>query len=415
VIPRATLGLDALRVRDLRLVLGAAAVSVVGDGIVAVALAFAVLDLTGSAADLGIVLTSRTVALIGSLLIGGVLADRAGPRSMMIVADVVPLLAWTTVGVLLVSGNATVAEIAVAQLFVGAGTGLFNPASSGLIPAVAGERLQQANALRGIAFAGGYVAGPALAGVLVAAAGPGVAILVDAASFGASALLLARVRTDRRAVTRPRQRLLADLREGLAEVRSRTWVWAMIAAMSLVNMLAASFSVLGPLVAKRALGGAAAWASILSARAIGGVFGSLTALRFSPRRPLLGVTLALLTMPLPVLLLAAPAPLAVIAASAAVAGVGTMMADTLWETTLQRQVPGHARSRVSSCDWLGSLALQPLGYLLVAPLADAVGVPATLCLCAALQLAVAGTLLAVSDIRTDPSPTDGRWSALDSL
>jgi hypothetical protein len=155
--------LAVLRLRNFRLVFGASAVSLVGDGVVPVALTFAVLDLTGSATDLGIVLAARTIALVASLLVGGVVADRIGRRTVMVSADLVRLVTQAAVAVLLVSGHATVPEIAISQVLLGAASGFFNPASSGLIPAVAGEWLQQANALRGMALAVGNIAGPAIA------------------------------------------------------------------------------------------------------------------------------------------------------------------------------------------------------------------------------------------------------------
>src|ERR671928_1849830 len=190
---RRTGGLDVLRLRDFRLVFGAAVVSLLGDGVAPLALTFAVLDLTGSATDLGAVFAARTAGLVGSLLIGGVVADRFPRRAVMIGADALRLVAQGAVGVLLLTGHATVAEIAVSQAVVGAATGFFNPASSGLIPAVSGDWLQQANSLRGIASAAGNIAGPAIAGVLVATTTPGTALVVDAASYGVSGLLLARV------------------------------------------------------------------------------------------------------------------------------------------------------------------------------------------------------------------------------
>jgi MFS family permease len=190
---RLGLDLDVLRLRDFRLVFGASVASLLGDGVVPVALAFAVLDLTGSATDLGIVLAARVVALISALL------------------------------ALLLSGHATVAELAASQVLLGAASGFFNPASSGLVPLVAGEHLQQANTLKGIAMAGGNIAGPAIAGALVVGTGPGAALLIDAASYGISALLLVRVAR----VTQPhapRHPFAAELREahlGLGRHRLR--------------------------------------------------------------------------------------------------------------------------------------------------------------------------------------------------
>jgi predicted MFS family arabinose efflux permease len=396
--------LDVLRLREFRLVFGAALVSLFGDGMVPVALAFAVLDLTGSATDLGVVLAARTAALVGSLLIGGVVADRLSRRTVMIGADVVRLLAQGTIAVLLISGHATVLELVVSQAVLGAGTGFFNPASSGLIPVVAGSGLQQANSLRGMAMAAGNIVGPAIAGVLVVASSPGVALLIDAGSYGTSALLLTRVASDVRDATP--QRFLTELRDGFAEFRARTWVWATIAALSIANAAGVAFSVLGPVVAKHELGGPGAWALILAVVGIGSLIAGTALLRVRPRRPLLVAVLAGLVVPAPVFLLAVPAPLALIAVAALGYGVGGMVFNALWETTLQQYIPADARSRVSAYDWFGSLALQSLGYVLIGPFAGAVGTATALYVCGGLDLVVVGLLLLLRDIRTlPPRPT----------
>lgn len=374
--------------------------SLIGDGVVPVALAFAVLDLTGSATDLGIVLAAGTLALVCSLLFGGVLADRAGRRRVMIAADLVRMLGQVAVGVLLVTGHAGVPALAASQALVGAATGFFNPASSGLMPTVAGEHLQQANALRGMAMAAGNIGGPALGGLLVLTTGPGPALLIDAATYAASAVLLARMRPAPRRISAPRrQRFLEDLRDGFAELRSRTWAWAIIVVAAFVNTVGVAFPVLGAVVAKRELGGAAAWATILVARALGLFAGGTILLRTKPRRPLLTAVLASAAAALPLAMLAVAAPLVVIVLAATIAGIGAVVFNTLWETTLQEQVPAHARSRVSSYDWFGSLALQPIGYALIGPLAAGVGVSTALVLCAALELAAILPLLAVQEIR----------------
>ncbi len=407
--------LDVLRLRDFRLVFGAALVSLIGDGVVPVALAFAVLDLTGSATDLGIVLAAGTIALVASLLVGGVVADRVGRRTVMIAADLARLLTQGAIGFLLVSGDATVVEIAISQALLGAASGFFNPASSGLIPAVAGEHLQQATALRGMAMAAGNIAGPAIAGVLILATGPGAALLIDAASYGASAILLARVEKDG-AVPASASHFLADLRDGFAEVRSRTWVWSIIVVASLINTLGVAFPVLGAVTAKSHLGGAAAWAAILAFRAVGWLIGSTTLLRLKPRRPLLVAVLAGMITALPTLLLAGPAPLVLIVIAALISGVGSMVFNTLWETTLQQHIPAAARSRVSSYDWFGSIAFAPLGYALIGPLASGVGVSGALYLCGGLDIVAVATLLAVRDIRTlGPHPPQAEASPSDSV
>jgi len=149
-------------------------------------------------------------------------------------ADLVRLVSQSVIGALLIAGDATVAEIAVSQALLGAASGFFNPASSGLLPLLAGEQLQQANALRGIAMASGSIAGPAIAGVLVITTSPGVALLIDAGSYAASALLLARVHPPDLPRESP-SRFLADLREGFSEVRARTWVWSVIAVFAVLE------------------------------------------------------------------------------------------------------------------------------------------------------------------------------------
>jgi hypothetical protein len=390
---------EVLRLREFRLVFGAAGISLVGDGIVPVALAFAVLDLTGSATDLGIVLAAGTLSLVCSLLFGGVVADRAGRRKVMISADVTRMLGQAAIGVLLVTGHASVLTLAASEAALGAATGFFNPASSGLMPAVAGEYLQQANALRGMAMAAGNIGGPAIGGLLVVTVGPGPALLIDAATYATSALLLARMRGEPASRPAARQRFLVDLRDGFAELRSRTWAWSIIVAASVVNTVGVAFPVLGALVAKRDLGGAGAWAAILVARALGLFVGGTILLRAEPRRPLLTALPASVAAALPLVMLALPAPLFIIALAAMLAGVGGVVFNTLWETTLQQQVPAHARSRVSSYDWFGSLALQPIGYALIGPLAVGVGVSGALVLCAVLDIAATVPLLAVHDIR----------------
>jgi MFS family permease len=401
-------GLDVLRLREFRLVFGAALVSLLGDGMVPVALSFAVLDLTGSATDLGLVLAARSVALVGSLLIGGVVADRVSRRTVMIGADLVRLVSQSATGVLLVTGHASVAELAISQACVGAATGFFNPASGGLIPLVAGDWLQQGNALRGMAMAAGNIAGPAIAGVLVVTTSPGVALLTDAGTYGASALLLARVNRDARGGTPP-QRFVAELLEGFAEFRARTWVWATIAGLSVANAVGAAFPVLGALTAKRQLGGAGAWALILAGQGIGSLIAGTTLLRLKPRRPLLIALLVGLVPALPMFLLAVPAPLALIVVAAVIGGVGSMTFNTLWETTLQQHIPDAALSRVSSYDWFGSLALQSVGFALVGPFAAAVGTSTALYVCGGVEVAVIAVLLAVRDIRAVSAlPTSAR-------
>jgi predicted MFS family arabinose efflux permease len=392
--------LEVLGQRDFRALFWAHAVSMLGDRMVAVALAFAVLEVGGSVSEVGLVLAARTLPMVASVLVGGVVADRMSRRVLMVAADLVRFATQATLAVLLLTGSAEVWSLAALSGLGGVATGFFNPASTGLLPAVvAPERLQQANGLRATAASAGEIAGPALAGVLVAAAGAGWALAVDAATFAISAAFVVRLRLPPRAVAAQRTTFLADLREGWGEFRARTWVWTVVLSAALGNMLWGAWSALGPVVAHRDLGGAAAWGTVLAALGVGALAGGVLATRARPRRPLLLVTAMWGVMGLPLAFLAAGAPVSLLAAAALVSGMGMMLANSLWESTLQRLVPAHALSRVSAYDWFGSLAFAPLGMAVWGPISEAVGISSALWIAFALQFLTVLALLAVRDVR----------------
>jgi MFS family permease len=391
--------MGVLRLRECRLLLGAQAVSMVGDRMVGIALAFAVLELGGSATDVGIVLACRTVPLVATLLVGGVVADRVSRRAVMVAADLSRLLTQGAIAALLIGGVAEVWMLAVLAGLTGAAGGFFNPAATGLLPAIVPpERLLEANGIRATALSGGEIAGPVIAGVLIATVGPGWAIAVDAVTFAVSALFLAGLRLPA-AVPRAATSFLADLREGWGVFRSLTWVWTFVACAAFGNLVWGAWSVLGPVVAERSLGGAAAWGTVLGAMGIGALIGSLVAMRARPRRPLVlaGVAYGLFVFPL--LLLAAGAPVVVIAFGALMGGVAMMLGNSVWESTLQARVPEESLSRVSAYDWFGSLAFNPVGMAIWGPIAGLIGIHTALYVAAALVVASTSALLAAPAIR----------------
>jgi MFS family permease len=391
--------IGALREREFRLFFAGQTASLLGDGMVGVALSFAVLDLTGSVSDLGYVFAARSLPLVAFLLVGGVFADRLPRRAVMVGADVVRLGSQGLTAALLISGHAHVWEIAGLQAVGGLASAFFYPAVTGLTPIlVSGSRLQQANVLRGISGAGGGIAGPAIAGTLVATVGAGWALAADAASFGVSAVFLAALRLPPHARL-PAQAFFRDLREGWSEFRSHTWLWAGVIAAGLANMLWAPFSVLGPAIARSSLGGAGAWALIAAASGAGAFLGGLLALRLRPRRPFRAAFLAYLPFGTPMVLLAIHAPAPAIAALALAGGGGLMIGNALWETTLQQQISPSTLSRVTSYDWFGSLAGQPLGMALVGPVSLAIGARSTLWGAAALITAANLTVLSLPSVR----------------
>jgi len=391
--------LDVLRTREFRLLFGAQAVSVLGDRMATVALAFAVLAVGGSASEVGLVLAAGAFPLVATVLAGGVVADRASRRTVMVIADLVRVASQGVMAALLIAGVAEVWMLALVAGVTGAATGFFSPASTGLLPEVVlVEQLQPANGLRASAVSTGEILGPVAGGVLVAAAGAGWAIAIDTLTFALSAACLAMLRLPT-PVPAQRSSFVADLREGWVAFRSRRWVWAFVAYFAVVNFLWGAWSGLGPIVAERDLGGAAAWGTILAAMGLGALGGSLLAAHVKPHRPLLFAVLADGLFVLPMALLAAAPPVPLIASGAFLSGAGMALAISVWESTLQRQIPGQSLSRVSSYDWFGSLAFYPLGLAVWGPVAAIIGISVSLWLSFGLAVLVTIALIGFPDIR----------------
>jgi len=401
LLSRATGRFAVLRLRDLRFVFGATLVSSLGDGIVSVALAFAVLDLTHSATDLGIVLAVRTAAQVLVMLIGGVVADRMSRRTVMMAADLGRFGSQVAIGVLLLARHATVAEIAVSQLLLGIGSSFFVPASSGLIRTVAGDHAQEANALRTVTSSSAGLLGPALGGVLVVAVGPSWAMIFDGVSYLLSALLLSRVgavlATLKRDVDAPS--FLTDLRGGFREVTGRTWLWSLIVLMAIGNILYTTWSVLAPLICKQHYGGAAAYATLSVVSAAGMLVGGSLLLRLKPRYLLRVAMLASLPWTLPGILLGLHLPIYVIGFFQFIAALGITVEGALFWTAMQQNVPAESMSRVTSWDYAATMCFMPLGYALVGPLVSLIGISAALIGCSAAVILVTSACFLVRDVR----------------
>jgi MFS family permease len=397
--------------RSFRLFFFGQGISAVGDRIVSVALAFAVLDLTGSVKDLGLVLAAQTVPLVLFLLMGGVWSDRLPRRAVMLTSDLVRAGAQGASALLLVSGNAHVWQLVVLQAVYGAAEAFFKPAAQALLPeTVAAADLQQANALIAVSGNIANVGGPALAGVLVATLGAGWGLAIDAGSFLASAAYLSLMRVQA-VIPAARTGTLSELRAGWRAFRSRTWLW--VSALEFMAANALSFSpylVLGPEVARTSLGGPGAWAAISTASGIGAVLGGTLGLRWNPRYPLraMFVTSLIGTSPL-LVLLAAVAPLPALLAAAVISGMSISFFNLVWFAVVQRRIPGEELSRVSSWDALGSYAITPIGLAAAGPIGIALGISTTLYAAAALGVLGTVAVLAVPSVRNltdDPSGGD---------
>jgi MFS family permease len=391
--------LGALQEREFRLFFSGQMVSLLGDAVTPFALAWAVLDLTGSARDLGFVLAAHIAPLVVFLLVGGVFADRLPRRGVMLTADVARMAIQAATAALLLSHTARIWELVVLQALGGTGTAFFNPASTGLTPmTVSAGRLQEANALRGMSMALTQFVGPALAGLLIVTVGPGYALAVDAASFGVSACYLARLHLPPH-VGLPPQSFSRDLLDGWREFVSRTWVWMSVVSFSLGNMMSSVWLVLAAVWIKGGHGGAGAWTAILVVSAIGALAAGATALRLKPRRPLLLGSFAVIPNAAPIIVLALKLPWETLVVTALVTGFGNMLFNTLWETTLQQHIPPASLSRVSAYDWFGSVLCDPLGLALAGVLATGIGMSRTLWIAAAVDLVAVAAILAVPSVR----------------
>jgi MFS family permease len=389
--------LDVLHERNFARYLGSIVVSHLGSGMAIVALAFAVLGF-GTPTDLGIVLLSREVPMIAFLLLGGVFADRLPRRRILIGTELLKGLAQVATAALLFSGTATVWNVAALQVVFGVANAFSRPTTLGLIKEIVSDaHLQQANALAQLTRSTLSVVSPALGALIVTLGSPAVAITIDAVTFFVSAAFIASMRIGG-TVRATAKSVVGDLRDGWREFISRPWVVAIIVSFGLFQLTYFP-AVLGPSVAKDELGGAAGWGTILAVEALGAVVGGLVALRLKVSRPL--VIGELVVVPSGFLLfgLAVPLPLAAIAAIGFVVGVGFALGETLYVTAFQRNIPEHALSRISSYDWLGSVALNPIGYALIGPIAAAIGTTETLIIAGILNVLVCLSVLLVPSVR----------------
>jgi len=391
--------LAPLRERDFRLFFAGRTISRLGASFSFVALAFAILEIGGDASDIGVVLACFTVSQLVFILVGGVWADRLPRNRVMVAANVVNGFVQFTVAAIVLTGVARTWHIAALAAANGLAQAFFFPAAQGILPQLISKpRLQEANALLRLSLNATNIGGAAIAGLVVAAAGAGWAIAVDGASFLVCATFLARIRLPSSPMTR--SRFLTELREGWNAFASRTWLWATVVAFGFINAFwAGGLNVLGPIVAKAELGGAAAWGLVAAASGLGFVAGGAVALNWRPRHPLLAGMIAVAAVSLPLAALAAGAPLPVVVVGAFFSGLGVELFGVFWELSLQQHIPGELLSRVASYDMLGSIVLMPVGFVVVGPLSDAVGIHLTLWIAAGACAALAAATLSVRDVR----------------
>jgi len=361
--------------REFRLLFWGQAASVIGDAVVIIAIGLFVADRTGSATDTGFVLAAYTAPLVLFLLVGGVVADRLPRQRVVVATDWLRCVLHAVLAVLIATDTVETWHMIVIGILFGTAEAFFRPAISGLTPQTVPEELiQPATAAMSGAREGSSLIGPIIAAALVLGLGGATAFALDAATFAVSGVLLARVRPRQRGDAVAPTSPLTELREGWVAVRARAWVWATIAAFSLALFFAmAPFFALGALVADHEYGSKAIFGVVEACFGGGTIAGSLLALRWRPRLPLRSALLWALTWPASLIGYGLGLALWVELPLSAVGGFGVGLFGVWWETALAERIPPHILSRVSAYDWMGSLALLPLGYIVVGPIADALG------------------------------------------
>ncbi|MEU7903685.1 MFS transporter [Actinoplanes sp. NPDC049118] len=394
-------GLAPLRLVPFRFLLAGRTINALGNSIAPIALAFAVLDLTGSPRDLGLVVGARMLVNVVFLLFGGALADRVPKHLLMVGASVAAAITQAAVAALVLSGAATVGLLIALSAANGMAGALAMPASSAIVPQLVPDGIrQQANALNRLFLNGAVIIGAPVGGVIVATAGPGWGIAIDAAAFAVSAVVFALLRVpsaatapDAGAAATARSGIFTDLRAGWTEFRSRTWLWVVVAGFSVINAaLSGGISVLGPVVADDTVG-RRAWGLVLAAQTVGMVLGAVLAMRIRVSRLLFVGVLCTAFEVLPVLTLGAVPHLGLLLGAAFLAGAGIEQFSVAWETTMQEHIPADRLARVYSYDMVGSFVAIPVGQVAAGPIAEVAGVESTLVGAAALiALSVAGML-----------------------
>lgn len=413
-MPGATIrdGLKLLRNADFARLFFAYLITYTGSAMAPIAMAFGVLELTGSTKDSSLVIAAPIVAQIVILLLGGTLADRTSRQKIMVRAESLAGASQLIIAALFLASWATVPTLAGLMLVNGIAIAFFSPSTVGFITQVVQrDELQAANSLLGAARSSATMAGAALAGILVAAFGAGVAIAIDAGTFLLSAVLISRINAAHQ-VRGSAATLLEDLRLGWREFTSHQWLWAMVAQFSiLVAAFAPVYGLLGPAIARAQMGGAVDWGFISACAGLGTVAGGLLALRLNVQRPMLVAALLCFFFSGTSLTLSIPAHVVIVAGAAFIGGIAGEMFAVLWYTTVQREVPASMLSRVTAYDHLGSIALSPIGLIIGGILYESIGATQTMLLCAAAIIIPTTLVLlvpGVRNLRTKPATEAAR-------
>ncbi|HUN35671.1 MAG TPA: MFS transporter [Trebonia sp.] len=381
LLPRA---LSPLRHRSLRLLLAGQVTSNVGDACYAVALPWYVLAAHGGTALLGVVLVAYGIPRTGLIAIGGWASDRWGSRTVMLATDGARFLGVGALAAVTALGPARAAYLIPIAVVLGAGEGLFLPASLSIVPSlVTGDDLEAANALATSGAQLAILAGPAIGGALVALASPSLAFALDAVSFAVSAVTLARLRATVQpagvSATGPAGAPSAAAGATPAAEPSMSVFWKFFRTERLlqVQFLLVIVSNLGtngvdnvslPALAHGPLhSGAGGYGLMLAAAGAGALLGSLLAGQVRrPRRPAVVAVLGWQVAAVGILVTPFLGHTLPVAGSLAVQGLTIGFGNILLYSAFQRLVPPALLGRATAVLTLGMFGTAPLSVALAA-------------------------------------------------
>ncbi|TDE32835.1 MFS transporter [Actinomadura sp. 6K520] len=375
--------------------------SFLATALIPTALTLVVIQATGSASDLGLVLAAELVPQLLLLPVGGAIADRFSAQRVALGADLVRGIAQLVIGVELILGSVRVVDLALLSAVTGAAIAFSIPTMSPLVNATvpAASRLR-ANSHLGVVRGVAFVAGPGIAGTFVITVGGGWSFVVTALLCVIAAVALGGIRAPAREQAPEDTSFFRDLADGWSEVRSRPWFWSNLLGHGAANLAAGVLMTLGPLIAVRDLGGEGSWVVIYQVGMAGMIGGALVAPRLPVRRPLVATSVCGALLALPLITFVAPAPTWVNAAAYGIAMLGIGALNTLWMTALQLNFPPHTLARADSYDQLLSLSARPLGLAVAAPMATLAGTATPLLASAALVVIVNLAIIALPDVRS---------------
>jgi MFS family permease len=398
--------LKPLRIRDFALLFGGTTTSLLGDGVYTVTIAWQVYELSNAPTALSVVGLAWTLPMVLFLLVGGVLGDRIDRRRLLITSDVIRATAVGGMAVLALTGAIELWHVVALVVLYGTGQALFAPSFQAIVPEIVpAEHLVQANSLQQLSDPLMFrLAGPALGGIVIGALGTGEAFLIDTVTYTVSIACVAAMRPLPRAAPEEQPSIPEQLREGIGFVRSQTWLWATLTAAAVTLLLwIGPLEVLLPYVVKNEYGVGAESLGLIFAAIGAGAIGSALVIgqRGLGRRRVLWMYLGwgFSTLGLAGYGIVNEVWQAMIIAFAA--GIGEGIGNITWVTLMHNYVPDRLLGRVSSLDWMVSIGLVPVSFALAGPIAEWVGVEATMIGASCLATAAFLTFLAVPGVR-DP-------------